>query len=78
MKGILLLVTTGGALALSGIAIPEPVGFQVARAAQLFSATITAAPAPVIVPGGALFETASLLLLGGGFFAAAVLVRRRG
>ena len=78
MKGILLLVTTGGALALSGVTVPDPVGFQVARAAQLFTGSIALTPAPVIAPGGAVFEAASLLLLGGGFFAAAMLVRRRG
>lgn len=78
MKSILLLVTTGGALALSGIAIPDPTGFQVARAAQLFTESMAVNPVPVIAPGGALFEAASLCLLGGGFFAAAMLVRRRG
>jgi len=78
MRGMLMLVVTGGLLALAGTPVPEP-GWSL-----LFSTThfVTASLAGIAMPGaggGAASGTgaASLLMLAGGFFGAAAIVRRR-
>jgi hypothetical protein len=77
MRGILILVTIGGALAVSGVPIPEPGWVDVLYASRLLTESLMAPAAPAApTAGGA--EAISLLLLGGGFFAASIFVRRRG
>ena len=76
MRGILILVTIGGALAVSGVPIPEPGWVDVLYASRLLTESLMAPAAPPMPSGGS--EAVSLLLLGGGFFAASIFVRRRG
>lgn len=77
MRSILILMATGGAVALSGVRIPEPAWVPALFSSRLFAEALTVS-APVITSGGAVSEAVSLLVLGSGFFAAAVVVRRRG
>jgi hypothetical protein len=78
MRGLLILVGVGGALALSGVPGAEPGWHTVLGASNFVAASIGGLSAPVVTPDGGMSESASLLVLAGGFFSAAVLVRRRG
>ncbi len=78
MRGMLILIGVGGALALAGVPTPEPGWNTVMGASHVVAASIGGLSTPVVPVGTGVSESASLLMLAGGFFAAAVLVRRRG
>ena len=77
MRGMLILIGVGGALALAGVPSPEPGWNTVVGASHFVAASIGGLSVPAAAEGG-MSESASLLMLAGGFFTAAVLVRRRG
>jgi len=77
MRGMLILIGVGGALALAGVPTPEPGWNTVMGASHVVAASIGGLSTPVVPIGTGVSESASLLMLAGGFFAAAVLVRRR-
>src|SRR5688572_29167063 len=76
MRGMLILIGVGGALALAGVPTPEPGWSTVVGASHFVAASIGALSTPGIAADGGASESASLLVLAGGFFTAAVLVRR--
>jgi hypothetical protein len=78
MRGMLILIGVGGALALAGVPTPEPGWNTVMGASHVVAASIGGLSTPVVPIGTGVSESASVLVLAGGFFAAAVLVRRRG
>ncbi len=78
MRGMLILVGVGGALALVGVPAPEPGWSTVLGASHVVAASIGGLSTPIVASGAGVSESASLLMLAGGFFTAAVLVRRRG
>jgi hypothetical protein len=78
MRGMLILVAVGGALALVGVPAPEPGWNTVLGASHVVAASIGGLSTPIVASGAGVSESASLLMLAGGFFTAAVLVRRRG
>jgi len=78
MRGMLILIGVGGALALAGVPSPEPGWNTVVGASHFVAASIGGLSVPAAAAEGGMSESASLLMLAGGFFTAAVLVRRRG
>jgi hypothetical protein len=78
MRGMLILLGVGGALALAGVPTPEPGWNTVLGASHVVAASLTGLSTSAIPAGTGVSESASLLVLAGGFFTAAVLVRRRG
>jgi hypothetical protein len=77
MRGMLILLGVGGALALAGVPAPEPGWSTVLGASHFIVASVGGLSTPVVPLGTGVSESASLLILAGGFFSAAVLVRRR-
>jgi hypothetical protein len=77
MRSMLILIVTGGVVALSGVPILEPNWVPGLYASRLAAESLAGLSTPVVSSGGAMSEAVSLLLLGGGFFAAAIMVRRR-
>ena len=78
MRGMLILLGVGGALALAGVPTPEPGWNTLLGASHVVAASLSGLSTPAIPSGTGLSESASLLVLAGGFFTAAVLVRKRG
>ncbi len=78
MRGMLILLGVGGALALAGVPTPEPGWNTLLGASHVIAASLGGLSTPAIPSGTGLSESASLLVLAGGFFTAAVIVRKRG